>query len=84
MAKETTHEMESRILKEYIANKVETLEKGEATYVYGGYIHHNYNDNLIDSNCSKIVTKLTSLGYEATTNHGHGCRDYRFTKVIDL
>lgn len=84
MSKETQHEKDTRILKDYVNKCVENLEKGEKELIRGGYINHSYKDSLIDSNCSKIVSKLSSLGYEYTTNHGHGCRDYWFSKKIEL
>jgi hypothetical protein len=80
----STRETETQILKDHLATLIASLEKGESCSVSGGYITHEYKSNLIDKNCGKIVSKLVSLGYEYTTNHGFGCKDYRFTKKIEL
>ena len=80
----TTLEEDIKILKDYVNEKIKVLEGGEPAFIRGGYLSHNYKDKLIDANCSKIVSKLTSLGYEYTTNHGFGCKDYRFSKTIEL
>jgi len=80
----TTHEQDTKILKNYIQKCIETIEKGDKAYIRGGYIQHTYEESLIDSNCDKIVEKLKSLGYEFSTNHGHGCFDYAFYKPINL
>ena len=75
---------DTKILKDYVAAKVKTMEEGGYAYITGGYLQHSYDERLIDSHCSKIVSKLYSLGYECTTNHGHGCQDYKFSKKIEL
>lgn len=80
----TTLEKDTEILKTFIEESVQTLERGENVYVTGGYLNHCYKTRVLDEYCSKIVSKLSSLGYEYTTNHGHGCRDYKFSKKIDL
>ena len=80
----TTLEQDTKILKDYISKKVESLEKGDSAYIQGGYLRYSYEERLIDANCSKIVGKLVSLGYEYTTNHGFGCKDYSFSKPIEL
>lgn len=80
----TEHEEITIILKEYIANGIEHLEKGNSFHVSGGYRRHTYKDKIIDRNCDKIVNHLRSKGYEYTTNHGFGCKDYTFTKPIEL
>lgn len=80
----TTHEETTKILKDYINKCVAELEKGERCLVRGGYQWHTYNESIIDKHCSQIVQKLISLGYTYTTNHGHGCYDYWFTKKIEL
>lgn len=80
----TAFEEENKILKDFIIESVEKMEKGHVVYVTGGYIQHDYKARVLDANCSKIVTKLSSLGYSYTTNHGHGCKDYRFIKNIEL
>lgn len=80
----STHERETQILKDFVEKCKSSLEAGKSALVRGGYISHNYEDGVIDQNCGLIVDKLSSLGYTYTTNHGHGCRDYRFTKKIEL
>jgi hypothetical protein len=87
MKDETTLERDTRILTNFINSSVETLEKGEATYVKDGYSYDNKGgvyDEIIQRHSNKIVAKLLSLGYEYTTNHGFGCKDWRFTKKITL
>ena len=80
----TTHEKDTKILKDHVEKLIDKLEKGNAVYVTGGHIQHGYNEYLIESNCSKIINKLRSLGYGDTNNNGHGCKNHRFTKKIDL
>ena len=80
----TEHEEITIILKDYIANAIEHLEEGNSFHVSGGYRTHTYKDKIIDRNCDKIVNHLRSKGYEYTTNHGFGCKDYTFTKPIEL
>ena len=80
----TEHEEITLILKEYIARGIKQMEEGGTFYVSGGYIKHTYKDRIIDRNCDKIVNHLRSKGYEYTTNHGFGCKDYTFTKPIEL
>ncbi len=75
---------DTKILKEYVDRQIENIEKGDYAYITGGYLRHGHKDNLIESNCSTIVDKLQSLGYTATTNHGFGCLDYKFSKPIRL
>jgi hypothetical protein len=41
-------------------------------------------DYVVQQHANKIVDKLTSLGYIYTTNHGHGCKDWRFSKDFEL
>ena len=77
-------EEDTQILKDYIAEQVERLERGDYAYIRGGYNTHSYKDSVIDTNCARIVNKLSSLGYDYTTNHGYGCRDYKFSKPIEL
>ena len=78
------HEEMTMILKEHIANGIEQMEKGDTFYVSGGYIKHTDRERVIDKNCDRIVSQLISKGYEYTTNHGHGCKDYEFFKPIEL
>jgi len=74
-------------VKEFIQQCVDSLEAGEYAYVCDGYLGGNDGgkyDNLIQSQSSRIVTKLLSLGYIHTTNHGYGCKDWKFYKEIEL
>ena len=80
----TQFETDTQVLQDYLANKVKALDKGDSVLVTGGYCRHGYEDRLIESNCSNIVSKLLDLGYTYTSNHGYGCLDYRFTKEIKL
>jgi len=80
----TIHEETTEILKDYIEDCVNRLEKGNLVVVRGGYSNHTFKDIVIDKNYNKIVNKLVELGYEYTTNHGSGCYDYHFLKKIKL
>ena len=80
----TQFEKDTQVIQGYISNKIDALEQGNTVLVRGGYIHYTYEDRLIDSHCSSIVSKLLDLGYSYTSNHGYGCKDYRFTKKIIL
>jgi len=80
----TQLEKDTQIIQGYISDKIDALEKGNVVLVRGGYIQYGYEERLIDSYCSKIVSKLLDLGYSYTSNHGYGCKDYRFTKKIIL
>ena len=74
-------------VKAFVDRCVESLEKGEYAYVCDGYQGGNDGDkydNTIQSYSSKIVSKLLSLGYIHTTNHGFGCKDWKFYKEIEL
>ena len=80
----TQFEKDTQVLQNCLANMVKTLDNGDSILVTGGYSRHGYEDRLIESNCSNIVSKLLDLGYAYTSNHGYGCLDYRFTKKITL
>lgn len=80
----TTLEEETQILKDFITKAVETIEKGGKAYVTGNYCTYNHKDSVLDKHHQKLVNKLYSLGYESTTNHGHGCKDWAFMKPINL
>lgn len=80
----TYHERVTKTLKDYIAESVEELESGGSVYVRGGYYTYNDRDAILNAHYHQIVQKLSSLGYTYTTNHGHGCYDYTFTKKIEL
>jgi hypothetical protein len=75
---------DQELLKESVNKMIQKLENGEYVYLSSGYIRHDKLDKLLDSNAHRIVSKLTSLGYEHTTNHGHGCYDWKFFKEIEL
>ena len=74
-------------VKSFVDRCVESLENGDYAYVCDGYQGDNSGgkyDNTIQSHANKIVRKLLSLGYIHTTNHGFGCKDWKFYKEIDL
>jgi hypothetical protein len=74
-------------IKAFIQRCVDSMEAGDYAYVCDGY-HGGSNgdkyDTTIQKYSNKIVTKLLSLGYIYTTNHGFGCRDWSFSKEIEL
>jgi len=76
------------LVKSYVDRCIANLEKGEYAYVCDGYSGNNREDSMyntvIQSYSNKIVSKLTSLKYKYTTNHGHGCKDWKFYKDIEL
>jgi len=75
-------------VKIFVDKCIESLEKGDYAYVCDGYDGNSKGvdkyDRTIQSYSNKIVSKLTSLGYKHTTNHGHGCKDWKFYKDIEL
>lgn len=74
-------------VKNFIDKCIETLEEGNYVYVCDGYNGSSDGgkyDSVIQSYANKIVSKLSSLGYVYTTNHGFGCRDWKFYKEFDL
>tara|TARA_R110000851_G_scaffold196444_3_gene347398 strand:+ start:6698 stop:7024 length:327 start_codon:yes stop_codon:yes gene_type:complete len=78
---------DTKKLKDYVDTLIASLEKGDYVYVKDGYIGDNSGgmyDGLFQSHARKIVSKLLSLGYVHTTNHGFGCYDWKFYKEIDL
>jgi len=80
----TTHEETTEILKAEVEGLIESLEAGGEVLVRGGYTPYTDRDRILYRHCETIVQKLVSLGYTYTTNHGHGCKDYHFTKRIEL
>jgi len=71
----------------FVKKCIESLENGNYAYVCDGYSggsDGDMYDRLIQSYSSKIVSKLTSLGYKHTTNHGHGCKDWKFYKEFEI
>ena len=80
---ESTHSKETRVVQDFIDISVKSLEEGESVYVSGGYIQSG-DKRILDRNCDVIVNLLSSKGYTYTTNHGYGCRDYRFMKQLNL
>jgi hypothetical protein len=74
-------------LKNHVDGMIKTIEAGDYAYVKDGYHGDDKGgpyDVLFQRHCNKIVAKLVSLGYEYTTNHGFGCRDFSFSKPIEL
>jgi len=74
-------------VKAFVDKCIEDLENGNYAYVCKGYMGGNDGDkydNTIQSYAHKIIDKLTSLGYKYTTDHGHGCYDWKFYKEIEL
>jgi len=74
-------------VKDYASNCIETLEKGNYAYVCSGYDGDSSGgkyDIIVQRYADKIVSKLVSLGYIYTTNHGFGCRDWLFTKNFEI
>ena len=80
---ESTHSKETRVVQDFINMSVKSLEEGEPVYVSGGYIQSGDN-SILDRNCDVIVNHLSSKGYTYTTNHGYGCKDYKFMKQLKL
>ena len=74
-------------VRNYVARCVESLEKNNYASVSSGYNSSNDGgeyDHVIQRHASKIVSKLVSLGYIYTTNHGFGCYDWRFCKDFEI
>jgi hypothetical protein len=74
-------------VKAFVDKCIESLENGDYAYICDGYQGGNDGgkyDNTIQSHANKIVSKLVSLGYSYTTNHGFGCKDWKFYKEIEL
>lgn len=83
----TTLEKDTQKLKDFIDKCITEMENGEYAYVCDGYNGGSDGgkyDNLMQANSRKIVDKLVSLGYEYTTHHGYGCKDWKFSKPITL
>lgn len=74
-------------VKDYANRCIETLEKDNYARVSSGYNGDNSGgvyDNVVQRNAHKIVSKLVSLGYIYTTNHGYGCYDWSFSKDFEI
>ena len=74
-------------VKDYVNRCIETLENDNYARVKSGYNGDNKGgvyDKVIQRHANKIVSKLVSLGYIYTTDHGYGCYDWTFCKEIDL
>lgn len=80
----TEHEEISKTLKDEIKSLIERLEQGREVLVRSGYVAYTNRERIIYRYCETIVQKLISLGYSYSTNHGHGCKDYHFTKKIEI
>ena len=74
-------------VKDFTSKCIDTLEKGNYAYICNGYIGGNDGDkydSLIQRHSNKIISKLVSLGYIYTTNHGFGCYDWSFSKDFEI
>ena len=74
-------------VKDYVSRCVERLEKDNYACVKSGYDGDSSGDVYdrdIQRHAQKIVSKLVSLGYIYTTNHGFGCYDWRFEKDFEI
>ena len=81
----TTEEIQK--VKDFASRCIETLEKDNYARVSSGYIGDNSGgvyDKTVQKHANKIVSKLVSLGYIYTTNHGFGCYDWSFTKDFEI
>ena len=79
---QVTKEIEK--VKSFVGRCVETLENDGYAYVCDGYQGDNSGgkyDKTIQSYTSEIVSRLVSLGYTYSTNHGFGCYDWKFYKT---
>ena len=74
-------------VRDFVDKSIKNLENGEYVYLCDGYSGDSSGgkyDYVIQSYSSKIVSKLTSLGYKHTTNHGYGCKDWKFYKDFEI
>jgi hypothetical protein len=74
-------------VKDYVNRCIETLEKDNYARVSSGYNGDNscgVYDKVVQRHAHKIVSKLVSLGYIYTTNHGYGCYDWSFCKDFEI
>ena len=81
----TTEEIQK--VKDFASRCIETLEKDNYAYVCSGYSGGSDGDkydSVVQRHANKIVSKLVSLGYIYTTNHGFGCYDWSFTKDFEI
>ena len=80
-------EQDVQKVRNYVEECIESLEKNNYAYVVSGYSGRSDGgkyDHEVQRHAQKIVAKLSSLGYTYTTNHGHGCYDWRFEKDFKL
>ena len=80
-------DQEIQKVKDFTSTCIDTLEKSNYAYIVSGYIGDSSGgmyDNIVQRYADKIVSKLVSLGYVYTTNHGHGCKDWSFSKDFVL
>ena len=80
-------EQDVQKVRDYVARCIESLEKDNYASVCSGYSSSNDGgsfDYVIQRHARKIVSKLESLGYIYTTNHGFGCYDWRFEKDFEI
>tara|TARA_R100001369_G_scaffold1371_1_gene4759 strand:- start:2498 stop:2770 length:273 start_codon:yes stop_codon:yes gene_type:complete len=74
-------------VRDYVALCIEGLEKHNYAKVCDGYLGDSGGgvyDNAVQRHSGKIVSKLVSLGYIYTTNHGFGCYDWTFCKDFEI
>ena len=82
-----TMEQDLQKVRDFVAKCIESLEKGDYARVCSGYSGSSDGgkyDYVVQRNAQKIVSKLSSLGYTYTTNHGYGCYDWTFQKEFEL
>jgi hypothetical protein len=82
-----TMERDIKKVKNFVQGCITSLEEENYAMVRSGYMGDNSGgafDYVVQQHANKIVDKLTSLGYIYTTNHGHGCKDWRFSKDFEL
>lgn len=78
---------DTKKIKAFIERSITAMNKGHYVYLCNGYSGDSSGgkyDNVIQDNSNLILNKFLSLGYTYTTNHGHGCKDWKFSKKIEL
>ena len=74
-------------VRNFVEKCIQSLEDNNYVYVCSGYSGDSNGgkyDYTIQDYADKIVSKLVSLGYKYTTNHGFGCRDWKFYKEFEI
>lgn len=80
-------EQDVQKVKDYVVRCIESLEKDNYARVCSGYSTSSDGgkyDYAVQRHARKIVSKLVSLGYIYTTNHGFGCYDWTFEKDFEI